>query len=470
MLKHNTENEKHLLGCYLQGGAIGNTITTDIFSTISHKNIFKTIQDLRSQGVTVDLAVLVPELERQGKLADCGSAAAIAEFTNVPLVSNTAFYESEVLKECQRRILWQAVSYAKEGLEHGEDVETIRSSMFDDVMQHTAHNKPEGILFKDLMTKQFPDDDFLIEGLLSPGLTVVTGASKIGKSWLALQLVTALDQGGSFLGQLKARKCNVLYLALEDTPKRVQRRLKKQDCIEFNNSRLETKRMTDLELRCLLKDRQYGAVIIDTLQKYKGISDLNDYSQTVNGLSTLKDIADGLGIALIVIHHNRKNADGDQDHLHSALGSTGINATADCTLTLKRKRGDAKATMLVSGRDIEDASYTLAWDKDCCSWTITESGAIKPAIPEAQQQILDLLESEDRAWYTWEIVAKTEKSKQAVNSILSRMKENGMIKSPNIGLWQTVNGKHSLRESIPVYQDQDAETPKETGETELELF
>jgi hypothetical protein len=68
-----------------------------------------------------------------------------------------------------------------------------------------------GILFSDLLKKRFPPEDWLVEGLITTGLSVLTGASKIGKSWAALQLVTALDRGGCLWGSLKARRCDVLY-------------------------------------------------------------------------------------------------------------------------------------------------------------------------------------------------------------------------------------------------------------------
>jgi RecA-family ATPase len=122
----------------------------------------------------------------------------------------------------------------------------------------------------------------------------------------------------------------------------------------FNGSRLETKRRTPADLRAFLKaNLQFRVVIIDTFQKMMGISDLNDYSQSVNGMSALKDIEDSLSIAVIVIHHNRKGGDNDGDHMESALGSTGINATADTTLTMHRKRGSAEASLSVTGRDVD---------------------------------------------------------------------------------------------------------------------
>jgi hypothetical protein len=290
-----------------------------------------------------------------------------------------------------------------------------------------------------------------VEGLITAGLSVLTGASKIGKSWAALQLVTALDQGGFFLGTLKACRADVLYCALEDTPKRIQKRVQKQGIETFNGSRLETKRRTPAELRAFLKaNPQFRVVIIDTFQKMMGISDLNDYSQTVNGMSQLKDIADSLNIAVIVIHHNRKGGDLDGDHMESALGSTGINATADTTLTMRRKRGTAEATLSVTGRDVEDAAYTLSWDKDVCAWTVTSSGSLKPVLSEAQQQIIDLLESEDRNWTTGEIVEAIGKGTLATGNLLKRLQDTGHIESPERGQWRSKSkftNSHFLRES-----------------------
>jgi RecA-family ATPase len=156
----------------------------------------------------------------------------------------------------------------------------------------------------------------------------------------------------------------------------------------------------------------------------------------VNGLSALKAIADDLDIAIIVVHHNRKGSTEDGDHMESALGSTGINATADCTLTMRRKRGTGEATLSVTGRDVEDASYTLSWDRDLCSWSISGQGSLKPALPEVQQQILDLLESEDKSWSTAEIAEITGVKKYEVSRQAKELAEKGCIIKPSYGQWQ----------------------------------
>jgi hypothetical protein len=176
--------------------------------------------------------------------------------------------------------------------------------------------------------------------------------------------------------------------------------------------------------------------IIDTFQKMMGISDLNDYSQTVNGMSALKDIADSLNIAVIVIHHNRKGGDNDGDHMESALGSTGINATADTTLTMRRKRRTGEATLSLTGRDVEDTAYTLSWDKDICSWALTSQAALKPVLTEAQRQIIGLLESEARNWTTAEIAKVLGKSNSTISIQASEIAKAGIIEKPCYGQWR----------------------------------
>jgi DNA-binding transcriptional ArsR family regulator len=117
--------------------------------------------------------------------------------------------------------------------------------------------------------------------------------------------------------------------------------------------------------------------------------------------------------------------------------------------------------MQVSGRDVEDTAYTLVWDIDCCSWTITEKEALKPSIPEAQQLIIDILESEDRNWTTAEIIAKTGKTKQAVSNTLSKLKENNLILNPIYGQWHSKSkytGTLLYRESVPVYSSNETKT------------
>ena len=64
----------------------------------------------------------------------------------------------------------------------------------------------------------------MIQQILPEGLTLLAGKPKRGKSWLALDIALAIASGGTVLG----RRCDpgpVLYLALEDNPRRLKKRL-----------------------------------------------------------------------------------------------------------------------------------------------------------------------------------------------------------------------------------------------------
>lgn len=64
----------------------------------------------------------------------------------------------------------------------------------------------------------------IIDGLLYAGTYLIVGAPKVGKSFLMAQLAYHISMGHT-LWNYPVRKGTVLYLALEDTPKRLQERL-----------------------------------------------------------------------------------------------------------------------------------------------------------------------------------------------------------------------------------------------------
>lgn len=65
---------------------------------------------------------------------------------------------------------------------------------------------------------------FIVDGLLPPGLHILGGSPKVGKSWLMLWLCLKVATGES-LWEFSTHRCSVLYLCLEDTYNRIQNRL-----------------------------------------------------------------------------------------------------------------------------------------------------------------------------------------------------------------------------------------------------
>src|SRR5262249_55244300 len=79
----------------------------------------------------------------------------------------------------------------------------------------------------DLQTMTFQPMKFILPSLVPEGATLVVSRPKLGKSWLVLDLAIAIAAGRLTLGELRPIEGAVLYLALEDGRRRLQRRITK---------------------------------------------------------------------------------------------------------------------------------------------------------------------------------------------------------------------------------------------------
>ena len=85
-------------------------------------------------------------------------------------------------------------------------------------------NKLQLIDADTLYYKPLAHPKMLIDGVLSDGLAILAGDSKIGKSWMVLWLCLQIRRGEAVWG-LPTRKTDVVHLALEDREWRVQQRI-----------------------------------------------------------------------------------------------------------------------------------------------------------------------------------------------------------------------------------------------------
>jgi hypothetical protein len=80
---------------------------------------------------------------------------------------------------------------------------------------------------KDLRIKQFAPLKYIVPGLIVEGLVLLAGKPKVRKSWMALDIGLAVASGRMCLGDRKPQQGSVLFLALEDGERRLQRRIDK---------------------------------------------------------------------------------------------------------------------------------------------------------------------------------------------------------------------------------------------------
>ncbi len=255
----------------------------------------------------------------------------------------------------------------------------------------------------EVMDMEFREPVFVVDGLLAKGLILMAGASKIGKSWLALWLAHRISTGQDVWG-FETRQCEVMYLCLEDTLGRIQRRLVEVTGGESGTIYLSTQAeimgcgLEEQLTNFLTSHPNVGAVIIDTLQKVRELkSEQTSYAGDYNAMTRLKTIADKFGVCMIAIHHTRKAFCADP--FQRVSGTTGLMGSADTTfILLKDERSGNALKLYGTGRDIPDMELSLQFQKAPMRWELSASsiGGFKPARDLELQQIAQFVRAQTK--------------------------------------------------------------------------
>ncbi|MDY6876791.1 MAG: AAA family ATPase [Chloroflexota bacterium] len=256
-----------------------------------------------------------------------------------------------------------------------------------------------------ILTTVWPAPVWAIPDLLPAGLTILAGKPKVGKSWLALQIAQSVATGGFALGE-HVDAGPILYLALEDSPARLQARMRKQNWslnlhADFMVLGQFAKQIDDLRngggerLALQIERVGYRLVVIDTLSR-SCYGDQSDVEQMTAALTPIQEMAHEGNCAVLVIDHHRKAFGADPDAIGDILGSTAKSAMADCIWGLYKERGKAGAKLAITGRDVEERTLALTWDFLTGCWQV-EGDADELALTERRQGILDALAGMGRA-------------------------------------------------------------------------
>ena len=244
----------------------------------------------------------------------------------------------------------------------------------------------EFVTSDEVMDMEFSEPVFVVDHLIPRGLSLFCGQSKIGKSWLALWLAHRVSTGQAVWG-FPVRQCEVMYLCLEDTLDRLQRRLVEVTGGESGRIYLATQAeimgngLEEQLVNFLTGHPDVGLVIIDTLQKIRELkSEQCSYAGDYNAMSRLKTIADRFSVAVLAVHHTRKA--NSVDPFQRVSGTTGLMGSADSTFVLlKDERAGSELKLFGTGRDVRDLALGLCFRHNPVDWVLTESsvGMFKPA-------------------------------------------------------------------------------------------
>ncbi len=229
----------------------------------------------------------------------------------------------------------------------------------------------------DLQKANLPPVKFIVEGILPEGTSLFSAASKIGKSWMVLDLGLCVAAGAPFMGH-KTYRCGVLYFALEDSLNRLQGRMNKilagnpappQFYFTIEAPKLDAGLLDVLDNH-LKHHPDTKLIIIDTLQKIRGqaLPRESGYAQDYREMEIVKGFMDKRGVSVLFVHHNRKMKD-DDDPFNMINGTNGIMGVADTIWTItKDKRMDEETALHITGRDVKQSDIVIRFDKQLCRW------------------------------------------------------------------------------------------------------
>ena len=251
---------------------------------------------------------------------------------------------------------------------------------------------------------------------LPPGLTLLGGKSKSGKSVLAEQIAEELSLSKK-----------VLYLALEYNKRTAKERFDRfrpdhQIHIVLEGELQRMGNGGEKELEDLLHVYNPDVVIIDVLAKLKRRNSGN-YDAEYHAMSEIKELMDRYDVDCLVLTHSGKpSAHDSDDPFDKIIGSTALQGVPDNLMILSQTNGQSK--ILTKGRLIHPTEKLLSFEN---GKYIERTGVSAEYEDKAPIQASVLKELEQKPSTVTELAQILGKDKSQISKICKGLSETGII-------------------------------------------
>jgi hypothetical protein len=303
---------------------------------------------------------------------------------------------------------------------------------------------------------KFTPVSFLVKDIIpAEGVTLLCSKPKFGKSWLVYEICIGCTTNRMILGELLPAQGDVLYLALEDSARRLQHRMKKllpagapwpaKLTLKTEWRRLHEGGLDDIRgwfEHTKEKGGNPAAVAIDVLAKVRKPTGRQQlYEADYAALADLTKLANELGIAIIVVHHTRKMA--ADDLMETVSGSYGVSGAVDTVLVMANK--GSGAVLDARGRDLESRALAIEFNNNTCRWRILGT-ATEVHLSAQRARVLAALQDAAEGLPVAEIkVAAELPTRNAADVLLYKMTNAGEIERVKRGVYRLPAAETSVR-------------------------
>jgi phage/plasmid primase-like uncharacterized protein len=330
-----------------------------------------------------------------------------------------------------------------DGYEYGVDYDQAPPPTGEPKQPPTVKWRDRIINARDLCDRRFPDVKHLIPDLVPEGVFLLVSRPKLGKSWLLLQTASAIALGNRLFAadnlDMPPICGDVLHLALEDSDRRIQRRMTKHFGANRENwpARMAIATTWERVDKGGLDDIREWArsvpnptlVTIDTLEKIRPRRKPNTdpYAADYAAFEGLVEFAHEFpGLTIMVAHHDRKM--GADDVFDTVSGTLGLTGSVD-TVAIFKSAPNGQASLHIRGRDLEsDVEKAFRFDRETGRWVMLGDAA-DVLRSETQAAVLDVLKRAEKDGMTVaDILDEVEfPSRNAAQQALRRMADDGNI-------------------------------------------
>ena len=248
----------------------------------------------------------------------------------------------------------------------GRDVDRIVQSALDNFnrnyektnidIEEKSLDEDDFNCFADFIIPIGPEIFVLERTIVEGGVTMITGESGCGKTWVAVDLCLSILQGEEWLG-LKTKQKNIFIIDEESGKNRLIRRMRKlaagREMLNISSGEIvspsseigrlpikgRTMRQTDLRhssfvmrMEQKINKDDIGVILIDAFADVTPGANENDVKDMVHAVNNLKYLCEKTGVTIIIIHHNGKAKES------AYRGSTAIKAAVDAMLVIHREK------------------------------------------------------------------------------------------------------------------------------------
>jgi hypothetical protein len=313
----------------------------------------------------------------------------------------------------------------------------------------------DGDLLPVLRAGDIPEEEsprqWLVQGLwAASAVGWIAGSPKLGKSWLGLDMAVSVATATPCLGTYPVVEPGraLVYLA-EDALPHVRERLKAialhrgislesldLHVITAPNLRLDLAR-DQVRLQKTARQLRPRLLLLDPLVRLHRL-DENAVGEVTRLLSYFRDLQRELDLAIVLVHHTRKNASGSQEAGQSLRGTGDLHAWSDSSLYLRRRREDIFLTIEHRSEPTPPAvtiRLTSPGEGPTHLEVVLPSAEDEPASPPAMrplsERILELLEAGPlpRALLRQRLSVKNER----LGSALHELERDGQVIRSDLG-------------------------------------